>query len=251
MLRLREGAFSDLVRARFSNQLGVDLQNEVLPALGGRVTMVTRVQRPIRLNSEATAVGVKLKDGEAFQKVLEKVVAKFPDALERQSYGATTYYRIRMPTPPQDQNQELIRQPEPALVLLGDYLIASDSVKFIEQCVITKSSPDASLAADLEFKLVASRVQRHAGGRQPALIAFQRPEENLRALYELATAEATRQQLSRAAGENPFFRALDGALTKNPLPPFDVIARYLAPSGAMLISDETGFHYIAFGLKRD
>ena len=44
--------------------------------------------------------------------------------------------------------------------------------------------------------------------------------------------------------------ALDQALRDNPLPPFEVIAEYMAPGGGMLVSDPTGIHYMTFGLKR-
>ena len=36
----------------------------------------------------------------------------------------------------------------------------------------------------------------------------------------------------------------------DPLPPFPVLAQYLAPGGGMLTSDETGIHYTGFVLKR-
>jgi hypothetical protein len=29
-----------------------------------------------------------------------------------------------------------------------------------------------------------------------------------------------------------------------------VLAKYLAPSGSMIVNDETGYHYMAFTLKR-
>ena len=73
----------------------------------------------------------------------------------------------------------------------------------------------------------------------------------MRALYELATSQTIRQQLATRADGNRFFGALHEALRDNPLPPFSVVAQYLAPGGAMLTNDETGFHYTAFTLRRD
>ena len=58
-------------------------------------------------------------------------------------------------------------------------------------------------------------------------------------------------RLANQAEDNPFFRALNDAVTKNPLPPFAVIAQYLAPGGAIVTDDETGLHYTAFGLRRE
>ncbi|MEO1971580.1 MAG: hypothetical protein ABGX07_08495, partial [Pirellulaceae bacterium] len=75
--------------------------------------------------------------------------------------------------------------------------------------------------------------------------------EQLRVFYELATANSTRNQLSLAAENNPFFGRLDSALNDNPLPPFSQLAKYLAPSGGIVTNEATGIHYIAFGMKRE
>jgi len=71
----------------------------------------------------------------------------------------------------------------------------------------------------------------------------------MRWMYELASSEDVRKRLSDPQA-NQFFKTLDEALTKNPLPPYSVISQYLAPAGAVLVNEETGLHYISFGLRR-
>jgi len=66
----------------------------------------------------------------------------------------------------------------------------------------------------------------------------------------MALSEQTRQQLKTQADRNPLFRTLDAALEQHPLPPFEVLQRYLAPGGSMLVDDETGLHYTNFTLRR-
>ena len=73
----------------------------------------------------------------------------------------------------------------------------------------------------------------------------------MRSFYDLATSPMTRSRLEEAAKTNQGMRALHEALKANPLPPFSEIAKYLAPGGGMMVSDETGIHYTAFGLKRE
>jgi hypothetical protein len=34
------------------------------------------------------------------------------------------------------------------------------------------------------------------------------------------------------------------------LPPFEVLQRYLAPGGTVVVDDETGLHYTDFSLRR-
>ena len=89
------------------------------------------------------------------------------------------------------------------------------------------------------------------GGDQPGMISFSRPEEAMRNLYEIAASQQTRDWLGRQSGNNQALRAIDQALKDNPLPPFAVVQKYLAPSGSMLVNDETGFHYLGFSLKRE
>ena len=134
---------------------------------------------------------------------------------------------------------------------MDDYFLITDSEKLFEQVVITKSDASLSLANELDFKLIANKLQRQQGETKAGMISFNRPEESFRALYELATAGSTQTSLAAASENNGVFRALHGALTNNPLPPFAVLARYLAPGGALVTDDETGIHYTAFTLRRD
>jgi hypothetical protein len=72
----------------------------------------------------------------------------------------------------------------------------------------------------------------------------------MKMLYELAQAEDTKKLLESNTENNRFLQVVDKALKDNPLPPFTVISKYLAPGGGFLVSDETGFHYASFQLRR-
>jgi len=43
---------------------------------------------------------------------------------------------------------------------------------------------------------------------------------------------------------------LDDMMQANKLPPFEVVAQYLAPAGSMMVNEETGLYYVRFGLRR-
>lgn len=251
IIRLQEGAFSELVRGNVSSQLGADFQTEILPELAGRVSLVSWIQRPIRLNSEATAVAIELKSGERFQPILAKILDRLPGQFIEETIGTVRYHRMPQPEPRNDFEEEMVRAPEPCVMILDDYLFISNSSKLLERIIDTRSRAGSSLADSLEYKLVASKIQRHSGGRQAGFASFSRPEENFRALYELATADTTRNRLQQAGQTNRAWDALDGALSTHPIPPFEVIAKYLAPGGSMMISDSSGFHLVSFGLRRD
>jgi hypothetical protein len=267
-----KGRLAANVKTRISDQIGLDFEKEVLAAMSGRFTYVTWYERPARIGSEAAMIGIQLADAKEFATTLEKLTDKYSERLEKKSYGGVTYWSILLPdpveVPPEGapdvteqqrrraerrrERQEWTRtlRPSPCFAIVDDYLIVTDRVAFLEKAIVTKSDSSKSLAQELDFKLIAGKIKRQVDGAKPALVTFNRPEEGFKVLYEMATGDDTRKLLSSAAEDNDFFRALNGALENNELPPFAVLAKYLAPGGGMLTSDETGIHYTGFALKR-
>ena len=245
-----EGAWQDRIAARLTERLGVDLERDLVDAFAGRASMVTWIEKPARLNSQATLIGLKLNDSERFRRTLQQVAERLGDRVSKESHGNTTYYR--MDTRRQRQlDEEIARRQEPCAAVLGDYLVLTDSVKFLKQVIFTKNDASQSLANELDFKLIANKIQRQLGDVRAGLVSFDRPEEGFRLMYELAVSPITRSRLAAQREQNPLFNALYSALQDHPLPPFAVLAQYLAPGGAILTNDETGFHYTAFTLRRN
>jgi hypothetical protein len=244
-----EGNAAKEIKTRVDKALGIDFETELLPALAGRFTMATWNEPPARANSMANVVGIKLTDAKTFESTLAKIMEKYPERLEKKSFGSATYYQMKVPMRELPPDAIPTRRPEPCFALVGDYLLVTDSVKLFEHC-ITTTATGKSLAGELDYKLIASKISRQVGGQKPGMVAFSRPEEGLRAMYEFAMSENAKRGLSRQAENNEFFKRLDDSLKAHPLPPFAVIAKYLAPSGAMVTQDETGFHYMTFTLKR-
>jgi hypothetical protein len=242
-----DGALARDVQQRLSGTTGIDFEKEILPALDGRITIAHRIERPVTLRSRATVVGLKLKDAELGGKTIDKLVEKFPDRFTKKTYAGKTYYEVKIPAPadlPEDQ-----RPPVPCFGVLDGYAVITDRVSLYEKLAVTLSE-GKSLADELDFKLVASKIERQNGETKPAMVSFNRPEEGMRFLYDLATSDRARQSLSRGAENSRFFKSVDEALKQNPLPPFAVLQKYLAPGGAVIVDDETGIHYSAFSLRR-
>jgi len=246
-----EDALAKDFNQRFADRLEIEFEDDILNALDGRVTYITWMIRPPRMNSRANLVGVKLKDAKKFQKVVDRFLAQFEGRVKEQAFGGVTYYAAQRAEGNRDRPERpLMRRPDPAFALVGDYLLLTDSTDLLKHVIATKNDGSQALASQLEFKLIASKIRRHPGGDAPGLLSFNRPEEGMRLLYDLATSDTTRERLAKGAEGNKGLRALDTALRENPLPPFSVIAKYLAPGGSLLTSDETGFHYTSFTLRR-
>ncbi len=230
-----EGALASSFERDIKDRLGIDFRKDVVDAMAGRVTLVNAMLRPARVNSRANLLGIKLKDAKAFEKTLETVVAKAGPEVGKETFAGITIYRApaRKPSAKTPPNQPMFRQPDPAGAIVDDYLLVSDALDLLKQAIVAKGDTSQSLADQLDFRLVASKIRRQPGGERPSMIGFDRPEEALRLWYEIATAETTRQRLSQGADNNRFFRAVNELrLRDHPLPPFAVLARYLCPAAA-------------------
>ena len=252
-----EGALQQATDSRVSDQLGVDFEQDLLPAMDGRFSHVTWFEPPARIGSQAWLIGARLKDAEQFRQTFDKIVEEVGPFLAEQSHGGTKYYRYAPPTltpdsdePADDEDGSPPRPPRPCFAVVGQYLLVTDRPGLLHRAIMTRTDSKKSLAEQLDFKLVASRLQRQSGGNRPSLLIFQRPEKGMRTLYDMATGQQTRRRLADAAGNNPVFAALHQSLEDNPLPPFSVIKQYLAPSGGVLTNDMTGIHYMEFTLQR-
>jgi hypothetical protein len=249
-----DGAFAQTLQDNITKNLDVDLQKQILPALDGRVTYLQWIEKPVTLQSSTTLVAFKLKDKEkdveSIQKVLDGIAKKFGDTISSQTSAGKQYYRLNIPMPNVVVGQEPPPVPKPCFGIVEDYLMISNQPSVYEKVLATAADSSKSLGNELDFKLIASKVQRVAGGTRPAMLGFQRPEESMRYLYDLATSEGVKTGLLRQSERNPFFKSVNSALEKQPLPPFSVIQKYLAPSGSMVVDDETGIHFMSFTLKR-
>jgi hypothetical protein len=244
-----EGALAKEL-GRVQEPTGLEIEKEVLPLLEGRVTFLAWVERPVESEaSRKTLLALRLKDPAAARKLLQTVAKKNEASMSFQSYGGEDYYEITPPGAAANRPPDAPPLPQPCVGIVGEYLVVSERVLY-RKVIEGASGASQGLAGELDFKLIASKIRRRAGTAKPAMISFDRPEESLRFLYELAQSARARERLRRGSRRNPLFRAIDAALEANRLPPFEVLSRYFAPGGAMVVDDETGIHFTSFSLRR-
>jgi hypothetical protein len=244
-----EGAFKSQFQKRVLDQADVDIETDILPALAGRFSYVTMVEEPITANSQGQMIGAKLKDPKKFQSVIDRVAEQYRDFTVKKTFGRKSYLQYAPPQLSDEPEADSPQSPRPCFCIVGDYLLIGRE-SLLQKAIAAEADPARSLAGALEFKLIASKAQKQAGGSRPSLLNFNRPEEGFRLMYGMATSDATRQGLEKGGEQNPFLKNINQALQDNPLPPFAVLQKYLAPGGAVLIDDETGLHYTSFTLRR-
>lgn len=247
-----KGALAAEINRRFL-RLGLDFTGEVLPVLDNRITYAVRFEKGPAASGPGVAASIRLKDPAAAAKLLEKVYQAQQASLALVTSGGHRYYQIKVPPPPKLRASGPLEEPppQPCFGILDEYLLFANRAEMFQKAIATRDTPSEGLAESLEFKLVASRIARQTRGAKPAMIRFDRPEEGVRFLYQLAQSERGREQLRRQGERGDMVaRALYQALQDHPLPPFSTVERYFAPAGAMLVDEPTGLHLTAFVLAR-
>lgn len=261
-----EGALLSMMKNNLSRPSGVDFELDVLANLANRGSYFQYFDRPVSMGSQRTAVAFHLKDAAFAAETLQKFAEKFAERIEEVNYDGVVYYRVISREPEESSNSDgdeqaaqrrrlrIQMQPVPAWGIIDNCLIIADRPSVIEKCVQTLKDSDQALISDPKFKAVAENVNKYMKGNKPAGFMFQRPEESLRFLYELATADSSKEFLERQADPenatgNPFFGAINKAMKESPLPPFSKFEEYMAPAGTLLLNDETGFHLFGFSMK--
>ena len=245
-----ENAFENNVIANGSRQMGIDIKKDFLELLDGRVSLVQSILPPKRINSQSNLFGIHVSDrqrmrSEVLPKVFEKLKSR--DARwQSQSIGDSTIYSVEI-----KNDNPNIRVPQPAFGMVGNQLLLSDSIISIKQAIDVDSSGDNLLSDAIEYKLVRDRIKAQLKDKESSIMFYQRPEESLRLFYDLANNRENVDRLEEMSANNPFFAALVSALKSRDLPPFEVIAKYMAPSGAFVVEEEDGLHYTAFNMRRE
>lgn len=266
-----EGTFRRGFRDTMKTDTGVDFEEDILRGLTGRVSLVTTIEEPLNEQSRAQLLGVEIKDRAKAEEIIEKIIKKAvgDDAPEKKAFGGYTYYEFPSradrqrrraaqatdtPKPPPQPDAPVDDRPEPprgVICVIDGYVLIADRAAVLEKALAALDDSSQRLSGSLDYKLIAAKAKRYAGENGPGLLLFTRPEEDIRFLYGLAANQRLRDRLGRGGENNPLLNGLHAALTDRPLPPLEVLQRYYAPAGAILVDEPTGLRYMSFVLRRD
>ena len=228
-------------------KLRLDVRKDLLENLTGRYASAVWLQPPVKINSQVPAYGFELKDPVAAKNAIARVRAHKPDSITVETVAGQVVYRTRSRR--RDGMPEGFRRPEPGFMIVGDWLIFSDSSELRERMLLTHAGSLPPLSDVSEFDLVLSELGGKLDGEQPFLISFVRGADYMRQLYELAKSKQTRQFLGSRAEKNQAARKFGNLLQRSQFPPFSEFEKYFAPGGVLGYDDPTGLHYGMFNLK--
>ena len=148
-----------------------------------------------------------------------------------------------------EDNEFQMREQYPNFVILDNCLIFSDSRVFLEKAIDTFKGDLVPLGEDEQYRRVTRHMQRLLGTTVPAGAMYSRPDMALGMWYDMAKSQEAKDALDKNSEDNEFVGSIRDALEENPLPDFEELKQFFAPSGGFITSDETGIHLLGFQLK--
>jgi hypothetical protein len=244
-----EGATEKFVKEKISEKIGADLPTEILDNLKGRLTWMIGYEKPAKLRGQQHTIAAELKDEEAMRDTIKKVMEKYPDVFEERTFGNVTYHAILPPRLREMPEEE--RPAEPFVAIMDGYLFLGGSCKLFERCVAARDGTVERLVESEDYARATEVLGRETAGHSPVIFSVSRYEETVWQWYDLLQSEKTRELIDENKEDNKFLTSLSNALDEHPLPPFEVLAPYLAPSGGILYDTDNGYHGIGFTLRNE
>lgn len=257
---------SNWINQNLSSKIDVDVVKEIMPLVKGRGTMLTIMPKPkprdaadAELDGPPALMGgpfqgsemlfaIELTDVNKAKKIFDQLIGMAGDEMVKKTWGSQTYYVAKISVPERGRRRGPVL-PEPCFTIAHDCLIMSSFPGIMKDVLSVHEAKD-TLAESLEFKLMVSKLKRVAGTGKVGAIVYNRPEESMKYMWDIALAEQTRQRMREAGENNPVLSKLDEALTQHPLPPFSAVEKYFLPTGSVVTNEDNGFHYRSFSLKR-
>lgn len=231
-----------------SAALGIDFEEEFINNLAGRVIFLQGFDEPRRLQGGMMTAALSVEDPEVTQKALDTILERFEERIEAKEFEGATYYAI---TPFNAERPPEQRPFNPGFCLIDDTLIISMSTSVIEQMLAAHAGSAPRLADSEAYQEVQRRVERLTQGRELASFAYDNPTETFRHFYELAQDPQVQEFLGQARDGAPNAGGILDQLNPEALPPFEVIAQYLTPTGSYLLDTNTGLHFMMFNSRTE
>lgn len=235
-----------LVESPVKQRLGIDLQEEFLNNVTGRIVRVTWMEPPARFNSGVTVLGLEVKDAIKVKSSIAQIRERMPNALTVDTVAGNVVYKLR--NRPRNL-PETMRQPEPCFMLLGNWLIYSDSTKFMEKAALADGGNLPRLIQLPEYELVAGELGGKLDGADPFLLSFIDGAQGVKVMYDMIKDENSRRFLRQAGENNVVAQKFAALLDRNELPAFSEFEQYFAPTGLFGYNEAGGIHFGFFTLR--
>ncbi|MGA0040404.1 MAG: hypothetical protein ACO3NZ_11195 [Pirellulales bacterium] len=278
-----KGVFEDVIASLKEDPDGpqIDVELDLIQALGGGVVVVTHANVPVDVDSERLLIAIEADDPERVAATVAKSMSTDPDMQEVEFDGRVIWELIDRSTelpmleietpglaPPVvdrdrrgPRNRQRLREreerllPHSAVTVAEGFLMIASHRDFLEH-VLTAAKEGEGLAGTEDYQRVTQEIQRVMPNPM-ALRSFGRVEETIRTAYETIRQGAmpkSKSMIGQAInlllddGEANTVREqkIDGSS----LPDFEEIRKYLGTVGAGMTSIDDGWYITGLSLPR-
>jgi len=276
------GDFENVVDKNVNQELGLDLKQDIIDSIDGRITFFQWIEEPAFLNGTRSCIAFRLKDPENFEMLMDKMTERLNDdfggndeSIEKRDYRDVTIYaeprakveernermKKRLGRRRSRKRRAITSEPEvrmerrvesPQMAIFCDCLVVSlDSNNLMQTMIDTFQGEGDRLVDDHNYARIVDESRRLLSNELPMANFYSDPKRQLKWLLELANTDQTKEVLDSAAENNKYLSGLKQRLEENPLPEFEQLEKYFSQSGGYMSDDDTGLHMLFFTLKSD
>lgn len=228
------GSFSALIDQVAKNpQVGnIHIKNDVIDLLTGRIQVVGDFADPDKPDSERFLFALNVKNAAAFRTTLGKIanIPGFPG--KAREFQGETLYEIATGSRNEEGDEANKKPAAVGIAVTENCLMIATDVTLLED-VMRGNKNQETLADSPLYKKIADKFPA-----QTSAIGFQKQDVQIRSLYEMLR--------SGKAGD---LFGEDLKLDFAKLPPFDVVKKYLPPSGSYMVPDGRGLLFVSYSLR--
>lgn len=280
-----EGMMEQQIEENINSELGVDFKEDILGQFTGRVTYTSWIDLPATFSSQVQILGLELNDVDKFAELREIFLAKLEEEGEAENVEEVVYKGVSYWTENLDQREERRQRrierreqrraegrrvndfdaepPQPCFGVVGNSLIICSNPKYMERAIDTERGEYPALVDSEEFSETTETIAKLLRNDMPGAIMYQQPGPGMEMMLGLAKGDQMNGFLGMFEDDDQddpdyepstgsrFVTGVKRVMEENPLPEFDELRHFFAPSGAFITNDDTGYHLMSFQLKYD
>ncbi|MEW4570257.1 hypothetical protein AB1L88_20515 [Tautonia sp. JC769] len=225
----------------------IRFQQDIFAPLGDRITILSDFEgegAELDAESQRALVAVELDDEQTFQNTLNKIFAITGANPKTRDFQGTTIYDVELPELPAAPGAPQMQlSGNVSFAIAKGYLFATGRAPLLEQILRGGGS---GLADDAQFQSVASKFPA-----QVSTFAYNRPEEQARAVYNTVTSGQFQEALDLAGNAGGAdVPDLSELIDVEKIPEFSVFAKYLTQGGSYSVMEDDGLMIIQFSLPK-
>ncbi len=277
-----QGVWQDVLEQLRDDPNGpqIDLREDLVAHLGQRVTILSDYQLPITATSERLLFAIETKNEQAVAAAIQKTMEADETVRRRVVDGRIIWEIIEekdvpevpdvpvidipsimpgddLPEQEEEEEEEDVRLlPHAAVTVFHGHLFIASNVDFLLK-VLKPIEERETLTRSIDYRRIDAAIEQ-LGISQKCARMFSRTDEEYRPTYELIRqgkmpeAETVfARLLNRIFGPSEKDVVRQQEIDGSKMPDYDVVRRNLGPSGMIVTSENDGWFFKGFMLKKE